>query len=404
MTNTFKTASLNPINLGTDVIYTAPAGTNALVISALATSENNAPGTAALGILRSGASEINWVASSINVAAGSSVNLLAGRLALNTGDKIVANNFVAGISRRTRADGSHCFTGEPSLMLSNADGSIIVAVCPSGIYTSTDGCKTSSQTRAEALTTTVGTFFAGAFHVYVSATSKRVSTDGETWTTVACTNAPTSPCSLFGDIIQKAGALFGMASMTQMVTSSDGTTWTNYGVALPAACQSLCWTGTNWVAGGSTAVGNCYWSTNAAAWTTTAVGGGTNTVGQRGLAAVGALVVAMVQTGSPFYPFRSSDHGVTFAIQSGQQSQAGSGVFSVGSKFVGWQNGTSTFLSSTGLNGDWTSVPNPLAVSFSYPLCIAGTKLRSARAESFDLELTRRGGMTITASILEIAP
>lgn len=403
MTNTFKTASLNPINLGTDVIYTAPAGTNALAISALATSENNTPGTAALGILRSGASEINWIASSISVAAGSSVNLLAGKLALNTGDEIVANNFTAGISKRTRADGSHCFTGEPSLMLSNADGSIIVAVCPSGIYTSTDGCKTSSQTHAEALSTKVGVYFAGAFHIYVGGTSKRTSTDGVTWTVVACTNAPVSPCSVFGDIIQKDGALFGLASTTQMVTSADGTTWTNYGVAMPATVSSLCWTGTNFVAGNSAGNGNIYWSTNAAAWTTTAVGGGTNTVNSRGLAAIGGIVVSLVSQSGAFYVYQSLNHGVTFAVQP-TQAQSGSGVFVAGSKFVAWPGSDQIIMSSTGGVGDWTTLSDPIGASPSRALCIAGTKLRTARAETYDLVPTRRGGMTITASILEIAP
>ena len=403
MTNTFKTASLNPINLGTDVVYTAPAGTNALAISALATSENNTSGTAALGILRSGSSEINWIASSISVAAGSSVNLLAGKLALNTGDKIVANNFTAGISKRTRADGSHCFTGEPSLMLSNEDGSIIVAVCSSGIYTSTDGCKTSSQTHAEALTTTVGVYFAGAFHIYVSGTSKRTSTDGVTWTVVACTKAPVSPCSVFGDIIQKGGALFGLSPSTQMVTSADGTTWTNYGVATPAAVSSLCWTGTNWVAGNSAGNGNCYWSTNAAAWTTTAIGGGTNAVNSRGLAAIGGIVVATVYQSSNYHMYQSLNHGVTFAFQPAYL-QNGSGVFVAGSKFVVWPGIGQIRVSSTGADEDWAVFPDPIGASYSYALCIAGTKLRTARAETYDLVPTRRGGMTITASILEIAP
>ena len=402
MTITFKTASLNPLPVGNDVLYTMPALKNGLLVSVIAATTNIAPRNGSLGVLRAGESEVSWLANNISVASGSSVNLLAGKVALNAGDAIAGNQgqFASAGQYTLSGEGQRPYAGEPSLLLSNANGSIIVAACPTGIFYSTDGGVTATRATTETLTTKVGMFFGGLFHVYTSATSKRTSPDGITWTTVACTNAPVSPVNVLGDIIIKGGAAYGLASTTQMVTSTDGTTWTNYGVVLPAACNSLCWTGINFVAGSSAANGNIYWSTNAAAWTTVA-GLASTAVNLRGIAAVEGNVV--VGFGTQLWA--STDHGVTL-VTTTQSTTAGYPVVSTGAAFLAAQSALLESISETGATGTWTSTASPFGSDISNykTFAIAGTRLISARSHSFDLELTRRGGMTITASILEIAP
>lgn len=403
MPSTFKNASLNPINVGLDVLYTVPAATNAVAMSAIGTSINGQSQSAHIGVVKNGTDTINWLASNISVPNGSSVNLLAGKVSLDVGDKLVANNTNAGISYRIRSDGTHCFTGEPSLLLSDPTGSVIVAVCPTGIFTSTDGGLTSTQTRVEVLDSLCGIYFSGAFHIYLSG-SLRKSTDGITWSVISAPNAPTFACSIFGNIITVAGSIYGKSSDRQMVVSTDGSTWSQYGSLTPVASNSLCWTGVNWVVGNTPGNGLAYYSTNAADWTSTSIGGGTNGTNTAGLASNGAgLVVAIVYQGGNFYAYLSINHGVTFTYQSGAFFQNGSGLFFAGGSFVGWQNGFSLYISQSGVTGSWLSVPDLFAASYSYPITLAGSYYMMARAKTFDLALTRRGGLTVTASVVEVS-
>lgn len=400
MTNTFKSVSLNPLPSGADILYTMPELTSGLLLSAIAATTNiGTTRQGSLGILRAVALDVDWLSSNIAIASSSSVNLLAGKVALSSGDMIVGNQGDnASTGQQTLSTGSHPYTGDPILLLSNADGSIIVAVCNTGIFCSTDSGNSATRATTETLTAKIGMFFSGAFHVYTSATSKRTSTDGVTWTTVACTNAPISPVNLLGDIIVKGGAAFGKSTAMQMVTSSDGITWTNYGVTLPVACSSLCWTGTNFVAGNTANNGNIYWSTNASAWTAVA-GLASTTVTSRGIAAVGSTV--MVNFSATLYV--STDHGLTLS-SAGQGAVSNYPVLSTGSAFLSATSTTQDITTAPGYPGAWKASQSPFAqdIASGRAFVIAGQRLISARSHSLDLNLSLRGGMTITASILEI--
>lgn len=405
MPSTFKNASLNPINVGLDVLYTVPALTNAVAMSAIAANLSGESRSASIGIAPAGSSTINWLASNINVATLSSVNLLAAKVSLSAGDRLVANQPNAGVSNWHVAPSINCFDPvEPLILLSNPTGSIVVAASSSAIRTSLDGCKTSIGVTGNPGGNPSGMYFLGEFWIYSGAANALRSTDGITWTSfTAPANAPNSAANstINGGLIIKDGAAFGRRqSGGQITTTTNGTVWTLVGVAPPTDYPAWCWTGIHFVVGATTA-GTVHRSTNGAVWTSITIAGATSTVNTKGLAAIGQYVVA-AWGDSQIYS--SADHGATWAGSSGI---AGSSwpVTSTGSVFWFASSGFVGRISSTGMPGTWSlAINDSFSKSNSWAAyAIANDRLISARSASFDLALTRRGGLTVTASVVEVS-
>ena len=414
MPSTFKNASLNPINTGIDAIYTVPSGTSAVAMSAICTNLYAISQCIDIGIAPAGGDTINWLAKNISVATASSVNLLAGKVSLAAGDRFVANNTTAGISSWHGIPNASSFLpmGDPCVMLSNTDGSIIVATDGTSIRASLDGGKTSVPTTGGTpgnTATVQGMYFAGEFWLYTVITALR-STDGVTWTPFAApTNGPDSvpQRTTNGGIILKGGAAFARRTTGQIVTSTDGVVWSLHGTTPPNTQPAWCWTGTHFIVGSTTA-STLYRSTDGASWSAVTLSGTSSTVNTRGLAAIGQYVVA---SWSNAELRSSSDHGATWTSNaSGMPSGSVWPISVMGDKFV-FSAAASLAISTTGLPGSWSPAgSNAVATGEPFTLTAsrmvftkAGNKWVNAYAASVDENLTRRGGATVTASVVEVS-
>ncbi len=416
MPSTFKNASLNPINTGIDAIYTVPSGTSAVAMSAICANLYAVTQCIDIGIAPAGGDTINWLAKNISVAPASSVNLLAGKVSLAAGDRFVANNTTAGISNWHGIANTSSFLpmGDPTVMLSNTDGSIIVATDGTSIRASLDGGKTSVPTTGGTPGNTgvvQGMYFAGEFWLYTSVTALR-STDGVTWTPFAApTNGPdTEPQSTTnGGIILKGGAAFARRGTGQIVTSTDGVVWSLHGTTPPNTQPAWCWTGTHFIVGSTTA-STLYRSTDGASWSAVTLSGtSSTTVNTRGLAAIGQYVVA---SWSNTELRSSSDHGATWTSNAnGMPSGSTRPISVMGDKFVFSAAANRLATSTTGIPGSWSpadSYAGMIGEHFSrldswMVFTKAGNKWVNAYAASVDENLTRRGGATVTASVVEVS-
>lgn len=413
MPSTFKNASLNPINTGIDAIYTVPSGTSAVAMSAICANLYTDSQYIDIGIAPAGGDTINWLAKNISVATASSVNLLAGKVSLAAGDRFVANNATAGISNWHGIPGTSSFLPMVYLvvMLSNTDGSIIVATDGTSIRASLDGGKTSVPTAGGAPGGNVqGMYFAGEFWLYTSVTALR-STDGVTWTPFAApTNGPDSApqSTTNGGIILKGGAAFARRNTGQIVTSTDGVVWSLHGTTPPNTQPAWCWTGTHFIVGSAIA-STLYRSTDGASWSAVTLSGTSDTVNTRGLAAIGQYVVA---SWSNAELRSSSDHGATWTSNAtGMPSGSTWPISVMGDKFVFSAAVSRLAISTTGLPGSWSPADStadmpgePFSLSDSWMVFTkAGNKWVNAYAASVDENLTRRGGATVTASVVEVS-
>lgn len=407
---TFKNSSISPSLDGFDVLYTCPPATSAVAMSALATSTISGLGSSVrIGIAPAGTNTVNWLANSISIASGSSVNLLAGKVSLAEGDRLIANNLQAVMFAPLRPDSTTPWTSPPIVILSNADGSIIVAKTADGISVSTDGALTSRQVVIGNIGgDACGTFFGGYFWFYTSSTTAQRSSDGMTWTTVAVTNAPQKPFNNFGSIIIKDGGVFGVAGTQDRLTSStDGITWT-LGDVLPNShtFAGLAWTGTHWVASHITSTGTVYRSTNGTGWASVDTGAGAVSVVSGGIAAIGGTLLASFNG----VAMRASyDHGATWSASGIPWPGGAYPVYAVGGKFI-WRNSSNQVLYSTAIS----PVVSP-SVSFadsaigylhtiSIPHCIAGNRWMTTHHVANDISnLSRNAGMTVTASVVEVS-
>lgn len=419
MPSTFKNASLNPINTGIDAIYTVPSGTSAVAMSAICANLATSTQHIDIGIAPAGGDTINWLAKNISVATASSVNLLAGKVSLAAGDRLVANNTTAGISNWHGIAYTSSFLplGNPIVMLSNTDGSIIVATDGTSIRASLDGGKTSVPTTGGTPGPTAavqGMYFAGEFWLYTGITALR-STDGVTWTPFAApTNGPnTAPQrTTNGGIILKGGAAFARRNTGQIVTSTDGVVWSLHGTTPPNTQPAWCWTGTHFIVGSTTA-STLYRSTDGASWSAVTLSGTSSTVNTRGLEAIGQYVVA---SWSNAELRSSSDHGATWTsnatgMPSGIPSGSELPISVMGDKFMFSAMASRLAISTTGLPGSWSpadSTANMPGEPFSHSssglvFTKAGNKWVNAYAASVYENLTRRGGATVTASVVEVS-
>lgn len=415
MPSTFKNTSINPAYSGTDVLYTCPPGTNAVAMSAIAaTTIAGQAATGRIGIQPAGSSAINWLASGINIASGGSVNLLAGKVSLAAGDKLVANNSNAAIMERVNAGDVATWASNPAVLLSNADGSILVAKTASGVQVSFYGAQTAQTViQSDIGGGNNGVFFGGAFYLYTSTTSAQRSTDGLTWTTVTCANAPGNHLfNTFGNVVERSGALWSVNSTgTQITTSTDGLTWTNVGVAIPNGhiVRGLVWTGTHWVVSHNATTGTVYRSTNGSVWETITVGVGSVASNASGLANIGGILMCAFNTAL----WVSQDHGQTW-VNSGQTCSsvnsypiaiAGTFLWSVNSSNLKYATAISPYITATSLT-DY-GIASPLSNS-GVGLCRSANKLLSNNTYDYRYDyssgvITRRAGCTITASVVEVS-
>lgn len=412
-----KSYSKAPLVTGADILFTATHPT--IVGSVIGTTTNNAPRSGSVGILRAGATDVDWVSRLIPVASGASANLIPAKLSMDIGDALVVNASGQAVgqlipSELGAADG--CWPTSPSLFLSNPDGSKIVAVLAGGIWLSEDGQITARKVYTGTVTSQVGAFFAGKFRIYTSATTSLTSADGVSWATEVCVDAPTSiNVNALGNTITKGAELYG-ATADRLKKSTNGLTFTNHGVAVGgmAGENGFAWTGTNWVAaGGGTTPLVKYASGTAGTWTVstapiTGFGwGGLNLLGRSVVANGGTVLVGsgLVETEN-FYGHISTDHGVTFSAIPQASTGYHSALIAVAGKMAVIGQTKSCWLYG---NASWLTTSNSLdggfAVTDSQPaFAINSNGLISPGKRSVDASLSRRGGFTVTANVLEMRP
>ena len=395
-----KSYAKNPLPAGDDILFTATAPT--IVGSVVGTTTNGAARTGSVGIKRAVSSQTDWVSSGISVAAGASANLVPAKLSLAVGDSLIVN--AGGQSIGQKIHSVSCWPSTPGLLVSNADGTKIVGVNSWGIYLSEDGQATARQVYGELPYPygNVGAFFAGKFRIYTSATSSLTSSDGITWAVEVCINAPTDKStSALGGFIFKGTELYG-STTGQLKKSTDGLVFTNHGTSI-GAVSSFTWTGTNWVSKDTAATPLVKYSTEAATvWTSSTGYGALATQQNPSLASLGGTVLA---TGGNGLAAISQDHGVTFTA-TGWTYQTFPTLVSAGGRFVIATSLREYEVSSFGgftNNGLTEGFINPADANVA-AFSVNSGGLIYPNVKSVDPALSRRGGFTVTANVLEMQP
>ena len=419
MTPIPKSYSKAPLVAGTDILFTATAPT--IVGNVIGTTTNNAARSGSVGILRAGATDVDWVSRLIPVASGASANLIPAKLSMDIGDALVVNasgQAVGQLILSELAAPNGCWPVEPNLFLSNPDGSkIVAALGANGIWLSEDGQITARKVYTGTVDTKVGAWFAGKFRIYTSATTSLTSADGVSWATEVCVNAPTSIyVNALDNTITKGAELYG-ATADQLKKSTDGLTFTNHGVAVGgmAGANGFAWTGTNWVASGGAATQLVkYASETAGAWTASTapitgfVWGGLNLNGRSVVANGGTVLVGSGLGGSDqyFYGHISTDHGITFSAISTASPGYYASLIAVAGKMAVLGTTNNCWLYG---NASWLTTSNSpdggfAVTSTGTAFAINSNGLISPGKRSVDATLSRRGGFTVTANVLEMQP
>lgn len=419
MTPIPKSYSKQPLVAGTDILFTATRPT--IVGSVIGTTTNNAARSGSVGILRAGETEVGWVSRLIPVASGASANLIPVKLSMDVGDSLIVNASGQSIGQLIPNElnaTNGCWPAAPNLFLSNPDGSkIVAALGANGIWLSEDGQITARKVYTGTVGDRVGAWFAGKFRIYTSATTSLTSADGVSWAAEACVNAPTSvDVNALDNTITKGTELYG-ATADQLKKSTDGLTFTNHGSAVGGmkGLNGFAWTGTNWVAsGGGTTPLVKYAPETAAAWTVStapitgfAWGGiplnGRSVVANDGTVLVGA---GLGVSDTFFYGHISTDHGVTFSSVPPVSPGTYASLIAVAGKMA--VIGTT---SNCWLYGDaaWITTANAqdggfVASGAGTTFAINSNGLISPGKRSVDATLSRRGGFTATANVLEMQP
>lgn len=395
-----KSYAKNPLPAGDDVLLTATAPT--IVGSVVGTTTNGVERTGRVGIKRAGSPETTWVSRDIAVALGSSANLVPAKLSMEIGDSLIVN--AVGQSIGQKINSVSCWPSTPILLLSNADGTKIVGVNIWGIYLSEDGQVTARQVYGELPFPygNVGAFFTGKFRIYTSDTSSLTSSDGITWAVEVCINAPTNKStSALGGFIFKGTELYG-STTGQLKKSTDGLVFTNHGTSLNTDC-SFTWTGTNWVSKDTAATPLVKYSTEAATVWTSSTGYGALTTQQNpSLESLGGTVLA---TGGNGLAAISKDHGVTFTATSWTY-QTFPTLVSAGGRFViatslrEYEVSSFGGFTSNGSTEGFINQADDTVAAFS----VNSGGLIYPNVKSVDPALSRRGGFTVTANVLEMLP
>lgn len=386
-----KSYAARPPHKGLTTVHTAAAP--GVLVSAIAATTNGYARHTSLGVRRAG--DVRWLSQNIATASNAATSLTPEKVLLETGDELVAtstNSYWQRIVPETSVFGA----GGPLLVV-NPDATVQVGVIPSGasqgIYTSLDQQKSATKTYAGSLSTVVAAgWINGAFRVYTSATTSLVSTDGVTWSNVACTNAPTASASITAGLISDGTSFYGMVGVTQVVKTTDGITWTNHAPALPANCRQLAWSGTHLIAGNLANNSNVYRSLAGGAWVAVAVTG-TATQTVTGMASNGTGVV--VASTNSAGVFTSSDHGATFSSAAAPNGGNNASVFHTGERFLLTQS-PYVNASASGLPYSFESLAEPQELLATGGGVCWGDNAMAAPS------LTLNGGCTVTASIMEV--
>lgn len=414
-----KSYSKAPLVAGADILFTATHPT--IVGNVIGTTTNGAPRSGSVGILRAGATDVDWVSRLIPVASGASANLIPAKLSMDIGDALVVNASGQAVGQMILSElgeSNGCWPFAPNLFLSNPDGSkIVAALGANGIWLSEDGQITARKVYTGTVSTQVGAWFADKFRIYTSATTSLTSADGVSWATEVCVNAPTSTdVNALNNTITKGAELYG-ATTDQLKKSTNGLTFTNHGVAVGgmAGANGFAWTGTNWVAsgGGATQLVK-YASATAGTWTVSTapitgfVWGGQQLRG-RSVVANGGTVLVGSGLGSSdtfFYGHISTDHGVTFSAISMESPGTYASLIAVAGKMAVIGTTTNCWLYG---NASWLTTSNSSDGGFvvtgsETAFAINSNGLISPGKRSVDATLSRRGGFTVTANVLEMQP
>jgi hypothetical protein len=399
------------------VLYTVPAGKQAVVRTVNITNTSQTSGTIApvLGLRRSGSIT---TLSSPSITTTASANMLTAPITMIAGDELVTtevdSDTFGEVVTRFFPDGSD------AAGVAIVDGNTIICCNANGIYRSTNAGVTFTQVSSLVCSTSIASAKIGTdYFIYQSTTSARRSTDGGvTWTTQAVTNAPNfvggigNRISAPGRIVYNGTVYGGLTSSTQLSTTTNGITWTNVAAAFPNAVDCLVWSGTHWVGGNESTTPTIYRSTDGASWSSvtarTASGGG----GVNGLASNGAGVIITGNTSGTVIG-RSADHGATWSDQTLpftlSSSSQNSGVNYIGSNFFLFNNSNQTNYSPTGLTGSFvtTGAVSTFTPSVSDAYGVNGTNVFYARTglRTFTLTIpTAFAGMDVAAAILEVTP
>lgn len=346
-------------------LLTVPVGKSAIVNSVIAAGIVATP--IDLTLVKAGGARTALL-DNLNIAAASAVDLLPATLNLEAGDSIVCKSDNATFfDNRTLKSVP---TGLPNNIIgaiSFADNNLFAVVTSSlGLYRSTDGGATWALVYSGDPATTTPTGYVSAFgklHIYFSATTKIESTDnGATWTSVACTNAPTVARGLANNhpslhLINVSGTDYlYTANDTHVLRSTDGTTFTNVAAHNVSSITSMIRSGTRFIAMGSGAAAARYSDDNGVTWTAS-TGGVTyhsNSYGR--LANVGNFVVCNGYNGTDAKVSISTNNGATFTDISASLNVSGTIAhygcipFSDGVLVTGASTNNSRIVRPTGQN------------------------------------------------------
>ena len=386
-----KSYAARPLRNGLTTVHTAAAP--GVLVSAIAATTNGIYRQTSLGVRRAGS--VRWLSQNIATAGNAATSLTPEKVLLETGDELVATSTNSYWQRIV--PGQTVFGAGASLLVVNPDATVQVGVITSGasqgIYTSLDQQKSATKTYDGSLSGVVAAgWINGAFRVYTSATTSLVSTDGVTWSNVACTNAPTASASITAGLISGGTSFYGMAGATRVVKTTNGITWTNHAPALPANCKYLAWSGTHLIAGNLANNSNVYRSLSGGAWAAVAV---TGTASQTvtGMASNGTGVV--VASTNSAGVFTSSDHGATFSSAAAPNGGNNASVFHTGERFLLIYSAYAN-ASASGLPYSFENLVDPQGLLATGGGVCWGDNAMAAPS------FTLNGGCTVTASIMEV--
>lgn len=308
-------------------LYTVPATKSVVANSLIATGLATSPLSV---VLQKANGDRSNLVNNLNITAGSSADVLVGTVNMSEGDSIrVSAPDAVPWSSVDGMPTSGLFGTVYRFMTFNDD--TVYCATSTGLYRATDGVNFSQVSSTAFSSGTTGWVYAfGKYHIYTSATSKRESTDGLTWTTVACTNAPNSAMLLavgapILHIVDVSGTdyLYTLSG-DNLVRSLGGTSFTvASAVTGVTGANSLIKIGSRFIVSG-TGGGIAYTDNNGGTWTAS-VGGATNISGNGGgrLANIGNYVVFNGHNGTDASVRVSTDAGVSFTNISTQLGISG---------------------------------------------------------------------------------
>lgn len=382
-------------------VYECPAGKTAIVKSCIAANTGEAIATmpATLAVRRGAVTTA--ITGAIDIPTTSSVNLLAGTLTMQAGDKLMT--YTAGQSAVVnQLGGLPVEMGTISSM--RARGTTLIAATTSGLWRTTDLVTWTLVHVAVGGSTllNIGTTW---FHYTSLTTALRSTDDGLTWASIAVTNAPTQSATLIngGIIAGHSGRYAGQcfSGVTYLTTSADGITWA-LATATPQPITpdgALAWTGTHYITGRAATVSDIYRSTDGVAWATVTLTGMGTAITSATSNGAGTVVVTGQNTATQV----STDHGATFASASVSSASRASYTGTV--FFLRISSPAGYAISATGLPGSWAYSRQVLTGGEKYvaygSVLING--LTGGLQVSTDLSLTQSGaGLSATASLMEV--